>query len=71
MVRLKLLVISNHDPKDWSGLNSTMVRLKHFAVSITAGKIYVSQFHYGSIKTIKLVEKFEFQEGVSIPLWFD
>ena len=51
MVRLKLNIIALII-KNWQGLNSTMVRLKLVMKSIRDLQSNLSQFHYGSIKTI-------------------
>ena len=56
MVRLKRLIPSGtwHSQVPF-GLNSTMVRLKHNSNFSGTNKPITSQFHYGSIKTLKIL----------------
>ena len=70
MVRLKQGSLNNMK-YEWFRLNSTMVRLKQqqqFTIEIKNKK---SQFHYGSIKTYKMMLLIKLNRRVSIPLWFD
>ncbi len=71
MVRLKQAYPGEMIKKALQGLNSTMVRLKHPAWAAEQMCRLLSQFHYGSIKTLreKLIKVFF--NDVSIPLWFD
>ena len=71
MVRLKHSWFNNKHSFE-GNLNSTMVRLKLIRINIHHHSCLVkSQFHYGSIKTIRLNEKREYDSTISIPLWFD
>ena len=42
--------------------NSTMVRLKDFALKLIRGKRISFQFHYGAIKSFKIALKSEIQK---------
>ncbi len=70
MVRLKGIRI--RDVQAWDrNFNSTMVRLKgdYFVMYVCGVSIF--QFHYGTIKSMLLLNDAQLIIHISIPLWYD
>ncbi|AFH48930.1 Hypothetical protein IALB_1219 [Ignavibacterium album JCM 16511] len=59
MVRLKPINIGHAEELVKLCLNSTMVRLKHITANPGKADSFLSQFHYGSIKTNSIAIKYE------------
>ena len=51
--------------------NSTMVRLKGNHPFPIGRRVYIFQFHYGTIKRLGFLNIPRDENSISIPLWYD